>query len=110
MGGFGSGRPSSGAPTCEAYHSIDLAWLRRREMLRLGRYSTLTWSLAGEQTGSITLAAQSDGVRLIYRTKDRDGAPIDVDELVPFFYTPTRFGGRRAAVCGRSMVRREMLR
>ena len=64
-------------------------------MLRLGRYSTLTWSLAGEQTGSITLAAQSDGVRLIYRAKDRDGAPVDVDEFVPFAYTPTMFGGHR---------------
>jgi hypothetical protein len=27
--------------------------------------------------GSITLAAQSGGVRLMYRTKDRDGAPIE---------------------------------
>ena len=62
MGGFGSGgRNATGAATCESCHSIDLAWLRRRGMLQLGRYSPLTWSLAGEQTGSIMLIAQHDG-------------------------------------------------
>jgi len=105
MGGFGSGRSGSGAPTCEGCHSVDLAWLRRRGMLAPGRSSTLTWSRAGEQTGSITLVAQQEGVRLIYRTKDRDGAPVDVSELVAFVYTPTRFGGRRQWLrclkCGR---------
>jgi hypothetical protein len=105
MGGFGSGRPSSGAPKCEDYLNIDLAWLRRRRMLTPGRSSTLTWSWDGEQTGSITLVAQSDGVRLMYRTKDREGAPIDVNELVAFVYTATRFGGRRQWLrclrCGR---------
>jgi hypothetical protein len=65
MGGLGSGRPNSGAPTCEGCLGIDLAWLRRRGMLQLGRRSAVTWSRSGEQTGSITLAAQSDGVRLI---------------------------------------------
>jgi hypothetical protein len=105
MGGLGSGRPSSGAPTCEGCLNIDLAWLRRRGMLQLDRRSAVTWSRSGEQTGSITLVAQHDGVRLIYRTKDRDGAPVNVDELVPFTYTPTMFGGRRQWLrclkCGR---------
>jgi hypothetical protein len=37
-GDFGSGRRGySSAPTCEATHSIDLAWLRRRRMLEPGR-------------------------------------------------------------------------
>ena len=74
-------------------------------MLRPGRRSAVTWSRSGEQTGSITLAAQTDGVRLIYRTTDRDGAPVDVSELVPFTYTPTMFGGQRQWLrclkCGR---------
>jgi hypothetical protein len=105
MGGFGSGgRNATGAATCESCLSIDLAWLRRRGMLQLGRHSPLTWSLAGEQTGSIMIA-QHDGVRLRYQTKDRDGLPVDVNELVPFVYTPTRFGGRRQWLrclkCGR---------
>ena len=59
MGGFGSGdRNATGAATCESCLSIDLAWLQRRGMLQLGRHSPLTWSLAGEQTGSIMLIAQ----------------------------------------------------
>jgi hypothetical protein len=90
-----AGRPSSGAPTCEGCLNIDLAWLRRRGMLTPGRFSALTWSRSGQQTGSITLAAQSDGVRLMYRTKDRDGTPVEVNELVAFVYTATRSGGRR---------------
>ena len=51
------------------------------------------------------LIAQHDGVRLRYQTKDRDGSPVDVNEFVPFAYTPTRFGGRRQWLrclkCGR---------
>jgi hypothetical protein len=105
MGGLGSGRHCSGAPLCESHRSIDLASLRKRRMLTPGRSSALTWSWAGEQTGSITLVAQHDGVRLIYRTKDRDGAPIDIDEFIPFTYTPTMFGGHRKWLrclrCGR---------
>ena len=44
MGGLGSGRPYSGAPTCEGYLNIDLAWLRRCRMLTPGCSSALTWS------------------------------------------------------------------
>jgi hypothetical protein len=104
MGGFGSGRPSLSA-TCEDCRNIDLAWLRQRGMLQPGRYSSLTWSCGGEQAGSIALVAQHDGVRLLYQTKDYDGSPVDVDELVPFTYTATMFGGRRQWLrclkCGR---------
>jgi len=64
-------------------------------MLTPGRCSTLNWSLGGEQIGSITLAAQQDGVRLLYRMKDDNGASVEVNELVLFAYTPTRFGGQR---------------
>jgi hypothetical protein len=95
MGGFGSGGPSSGAATCEACLSLDLAWLRRRGMLTPGRTSTLTWSWGGQQTGSISLRAEEHGVRLIYRTKDGSGAPLNVSELVPFAHTGTMFGGQR---------------
>jgi hypothetical protein len=85
-----------GPPTCEACLNIDLAWLRRRGMLQPGRFSTLTWSQFGEKIGSITLAAQSGGVRLVYRTKDRDGAPIEVNnELVIFVYLLPPAGRQR---------------
>src|SRR5262249_289198 len=64
--GFESGRYShSSTPTCESARSIDLAWLRRRGMLKPGRYS-LTWSSRGEPAGSISIVAQAAGVHLLY--------------------------------------------
>jgi hypothetical protein len=41
-----------------------------------------------------TLIAQHDGLRLRYQ-ESPTGFPVDVNELVPFAYTPARFGGRR---------------
>ena len=71
-------------PTCEGRQSIDLAYLRLRGLLEVGRYTTLTWSRWGEETGSIGLIAQQDGVRLNYRSTDREGVSVHIDELVPF--------------------------
>jgi len=105
MGGFGSGRSSySSAPTCESARSIDLAWLRRRGMLKPGRYS-LTWSSRGEPSGSISIVTQAEGVRLLYWFTGSNGERSSVNEFVPFAHTPTRFGGRRQWLmclkCGR---------
>jgi hypothetical protein len=86
-------------------HSIDLAWLRWRGMLEPGRISTLTFSMGRERTGEISLAAQANGVRLLYRLTGRDGTKTNINELVPFAYTATMFGGRRqwfmCLKCGR---------
>ena len=49
------GRFRGGKPTCEGRQSIDLAYLRRRGLLEVGRYTTLTWSRWGEEEGSIGL-------------------------------------------------------
>lgn len=73
-------------------------------MLRPGCQSTLTWSRGGDVTGSVSLIAQADGIRLRYRLT-RHGEGVAVDELVLFAHTPTKFGGRRQWVrcprCGR---------
>jgi hypothetical protein len=97
MGGYGSGRWGfhSSKATCEQLHSVDLAYLRRNNMLTAGNTVTLSWSKCGHETGSIRIIAESEGIRLVYRAKGRDGEPIDVNELVPYRFTPTRFGGRR---------------
>ena len=97
-GGRGSGRSSSygfHVDKCNEYHSIDLAWLRRKKLLNVGRWSTLTWSRAGSETGSIRVECLPDGVRLIYRHRRRDADWQDVGEFVPFVETNTGFGGRR---------------
>jgi hypothetical protein len=43
-------------------------------MLEPGRISAITWSIGGERTGEISLAAQANGVRLLYSLTGRDGA------------------------------------
>src|SRR5215467_9559082 len=105
MGGFGSGRYGySSAPTCESARSIDLAWLRRRGMLKPGPHS-LEWSSRGEPAGSISVIAQVEGVRLLYWVTGSNGERSSVNEFVPFAYSQTRFGGRRQWLmclkCGR---------
>ena len=99
MGGFGSRRYGfSSAGTCESTHSIDLAWLHRRGIVKtawIGGRTMLTWSRGGDKSGSIGVLAQADGLRLMYSVAAHDGTNISVDELVPFAYTATRFGGRR---------------
>ena len=98
MGGRGSGRPASYGFTvnkCHEYHSIDLAWLHRKKLLNVGRWSTLTWSRAGHETGSIRVECLIEGVRLVYRRRDRGDSWEDVREFVPFVETSTAFGGRR---------------
>jgi hypothetical protein len=77
------------------YHAIDLAWLRREKLLRVGRWSSINWSRNGHRTGSIQLQCVSDGVRLVYRTRPRGGEWTDVSEIVPLIETETRFGGGR---------------
>ena len=66
---------------------------------------TLTWSKGGEKTGSIGVLMQTDGLRLTYALTAHDGTTIGVDELVPFAYTATKFGGQRQWLtcikCGR---------
>jgi hypothetical protein len=96
MGGWGSGRRGySTKATCEGMHSVDLSYLRRHNMLTPGRMGTLSWSKCGHQTGLIGIAAETEGIRLVYQAKGPDGSPLNVVEFVPYRYTPTRFGGRR---------------
>ncbi len=98
MGGRGSGRSASYGFTvdkCHEYHSIDLAWLRRKGLLIVGRTSTLTWSRAGQETGSISVECLLEGVRLVYKHRNRSDDWQDVREFVPFVESRTAFGGRR---------------
>lgn len=100
MGGYGSGRTSySFATKCEDLLSIDLALLRRRKGLTPGSRSTFTWSRGGQKTGSVAVASESDGVRLVYYARQPDGSSRPINEKIPFAYTPTRFGGRRQWFC-----------
>ena len=65
MGGRGSGRMAIQGLTvalCDETRSIDLARLDRKRLLVPGRWSTLTWSINGEKTGSIQLTRVHGGI------------------------------------------------
>lgn len=98
MGGHGSGRSNGrGMLTnkCHEYHSIDLAWLKRKNCLRTGCAGNLKWSRCGQPTGNIDYRVEPGGLRLIYRTRSFGGDWRDVDELIPFNWSNTNFRGRR---------------
>lgn len=99
MGGRGSGRPSSlglMVTKTNELHSIDLAWLRRSNLINVGRSTTLRWSRGGHETGSIRFEVHVGGVRLIYRHKPSGRTEWEcVNEVVPLIESPTRFKGRR---------------
>lgn len=98
MGGPGSGRPYGAGllrDKCHEFHSIDLAWMKRRGCLEIGRCGGLTWSRGGVKTGSIQYRVEPDGLRLVYRTRPAGGEWSDVNELIPFVYTVMNFSGQR---------------
>ena len=98
MGGRGSGRPSGhglSVEKCHEFHSIDLAWLRKQNLLRVGTWSTLRWSRGAQEAGSIKFAVLSQGIRLVYRRREHGGDWQDVDEIIPLVETPAQFGGSR---------------
>lgn len=98
MGGQGSGRigwAGMYSDKCHEYHSMDLAWLRRKKLLQIGYWSTITWSRAGSVTGSIQIQCHKDGLRLNYKQRRQGEDWQDISEFVPLVVTATRFGGRR---------------
>jgi hypothetical protein len=99
MGGRGSGRAASFgllAEKCEDYHSIDLAWLKKKNGLRLGYSGQITWSRRGTVTASIGYRIEASGLRLNYRHQRYGETEWRyVDELIPFRTTDTPFNGQR---------------
>lgn len=95
MGGYGSGRWSS-KPTAESKRRLDLARLRRDGSLMPGTVFKLSWSSAGEETGSIGVVASAIGLRLMYDARSSDGSSSHIDETVRLTWTQPPFGGRRA--------------
>ena len=61
----------------------------------MGRWSTLTWSVRGEKTGSIQLSKVPGGVKLNYRVRSRGEDWRSIEEVIPVVETPTNFNGRR---------------
>lgn len=96
MGGPGSGRSwGFSSEKCEDYRSIDLAWLRGEGVLERWGWSKITWSRGGQETASIQLSREANGIRLSYRSRAWGEDWQAIDELIPLVSTATNFGGRR---------------
>ena len=80
MGGLGSGRQGSSAPTVESFRKIDLAALERINLVNAGDQQAI---------GSTLVELRRDGLLIYYFHPER------TEEFVPFLYTATQFGGRR---------------
>jgi len=97
MGGSGSGRQAGyQAPQCHQYCAIDLAWLRRKKLLRPGLCVDLNWKVRGEPSGMITLTVAAKGVLLRYRTRTKGEEWRNIEEPIAFCWTGTAYKGRRA--------------
>lgn len=115
MGGFGSGRPSSGRGTVEDWHWLDVNQLHRAGCLDAGWSGGWQWTHNGKRTGWINLASGVDSLRLTYRTRTPGAEWLDVAETVSIVRVPCRFGGARpyficpgivnGVVCGRRVAK-----
>jgi hypothetical protein len=117
MGGVGSGNWYSfdKKTTTDECHSIDVRYLHREGLLKLGRWSSLRWSRAERETGSIGGVVegteQPERVILTYRHRSGPGNEWeDVHEPVSPDWTACNFGGQRpwficpSAGCGRRVA------
>src|SRR5262245_19911462 len=91
------GRPAQYSTTKTSdFHTIDLAWLRRKRARNPGWTGTIRWSRGGEQTGSIGYALEHGGLRLNYsHTPAGATEAATINEVIPIVTTPMHFGGWR---------------
>ena len=112
LGGFGSGRPSSGRFTVESCPSLDVNRLHKAGRLRRGWVGSMEWTSQGEFLPSAKLGCQADGLRLSFRLRNRTGEFEEVGQTVRIVYLPCTYGGTRpyfvcpGVVDGRSCQRR----
>lgn len=112
MGGIGSGRRwhFSAKDTTESFRTLDVRRWAREGFLQPGNRFGWQWTQNSEKVASIRVAVESDGLRLIYRTRSQSEDWQDMDYRVRLGRTPCNFGGERvwfycpARGCGRRVA------
>ena len=101
MGGYGSGRRVSWATrdTTAGAFGLSINRLHRGGELRPGCWSSWTWSLRGQPTGSISVWAENGHVRLSYQSSVGEGQWETIEQCVRIEWTPCHFGGARPWFC-----------
>ena len=94
MGGWGSGGGRNATKTTDL-RKIDLADLKRLNLLRPMGRRMLNWSWNGEEVASIQLEYQHSALSLIYRVRNANENWTSINEKVPLARTRQNFGGER---------------
>tara|TARA_R110000868_G_scaffold115892_1_gene309131 strand:- start:388 stop:987 length:600 start_codon:yes stop_codon:yes gene_type:complete len=94
MGGFNSGG-GRGALRTGYFLDLDLASLKRLNMLRPGYSGSLHWSRGDETIGTIGVWVRQDSIRLSYRSRPYGGEWETIEDTIPLVETEAGFGGRR---------------
>ncbi len=92
MGGLNSGRRyryDTKTTTNECLF-IDIRYMKKQGLLRLGYGGTLSWSSGGQQTGSIGYSYYGDRLDLNYRVNGES-----VQDTIRIEQTACNYGGRR---------------
>ncbi len=105
MGGWGSGGGRN-ATKLTSLRKIDLANLRRLNMLREIGPRLLTWSRNGERVASVGVEYRRSAIVLDYRVRNRGEDWRPIREEISLARTAQKFGGERLWFICRSCRRR----
>ena len=96
MGGFGSGRRSSGKATTSDMQALDIRRLQRDGLLSPGNAFGWHWASNGKEVASIRIRVEAERVMLIYRSRSHGDEWQTMEYPVYLKWTGLHFGGRRA--------------
>lgn len=100
MGGLGSGRNAGfGAPTCEAFPSIDILQYARKGVLTQGCRTEVNWTYQGKEIGWGTVEADVTSITLVWRFDGVDDNKQHREEIGLSFTQPPLGGQRPWFVC-----------
>lgn len=110
MGGYNSGG-GRGAMRQGHFWDLDIATLKRLNLLQPGRWGSLKWSVNGEERASIQVECHSDHLILIYKSRFRGGEWEPIRDRIPLSFTTPNYGGRRTwFICPSCYKRKRVLR
>ena len=97
MGGYGSGRWSSGSSSTTVFETnrIDIRYMKKAGLLKPTTKGNLTWSRGGEPTGNINYECHQEHLLLKFKFRLGNYDWQSKEQKVWFDRTPCHYGGER---------------
>lgn len=95
MGGYNSGG-GRGAMRQGQFWALDIAALKRLDMLRPGYRKSLVWSSGGEERARIQVECHGDHLILDYKSREHGDEWEPIRDRILLSFTTPNYGGRRA--------------